>query len=133
MTRNKVAFVPAVLLLCLAACASINPLGYAESAEQKAYALYGTFVVFEEQAAKAYADPVTPVKAKQALSRADRVAKPAVDALMIAAREVIRLRRDYDAGKITKDNFIEAVDRLEALYEQTRPAVEDLVAAVKEN
>jgi hypothetical protein len=76
----------ACVLLALCACAS-NPFKAATNLDQRAFASYGTFVVFEEQAAVVVQDPSIPLNVKQALKAADARAKPTADALLASVKE----------------------------------------------
>lgn len=85
--------VPLAAALLLAACA----VRTAETPAQKAFALYGTFVVAEEAAAALIADPALPAAVRQGIRTADAVAKPLADALMAAAREYARAAAELRA------------------------------------
>jgi hypothetical protein len=119
-----------ILSSIIAGCAS-NPLKEAETAEQKAFAVYGTFVVAEETAAKLVLAPGVPANVKEALRRADREAKPAADALLAAAQEVILVRRELAAGTTTEQKLQIATTNLLMWYESARPKVQALVDVIK--
>jgi len=84
-------------VLALAACAS-NPTSVATDAEQKAFAAYGTFVVFEEAGAKLVSDPTVSATVKSAIVAADAKAKPTADALLKAAQDYIAAQATVKAG-----------------------------------
>lgn len=86
-SRIRALTVACVLALALTACATINPFKAATNLDQRAFASYGTFVVFEEQAAVAVQDPSIPANVKQALKTADARAKPAADALLASVKQ----------------------------------------------
>ena len=87
IARTRFATLACVLtLLALCGCAS-NPFKAAQNLDQRAFAGYGTFVVFEEQAAAVVQDPSIPANVKQALKAADARAKPAADALLASVKE----------------------------------------------
>lgn len=120
-----------VWLACLlAACGSINPLARAETLGQKTYALYGEFVIAEEQAAKLFQDPVVPANIKAALSTADRAAKPAADSLLAAILEVDSVRAQLAAGTTTDEKLTIAVANLNQWYTTARPLILSLKGAV---
>lgn len=91
MRLNKISLCMAYIIMSvsLAACSGINlqinPFGPADSLEQRAFAAYGAFVVAEEQAVILVRDKRIPVSVRKAIQQADRVAKPAADALLQAA------------------------------------------------
>lgn len=113
----------------LSACATIaGPYKAAETAEQKAFALYGTFVVFEERGAAIVTDRRIDLDARRAIQRADARAKPVADSLLDAALEVQSVREQLDAS----DNDLETVTRnLEGWITRFEPLVAELVRAVK--
>lgn len=89
MIRQRVSFAP--LLMGIILCASIagllvhgcasNPVSAAQDPSQRAYAIYGEFVLIEEIGAKLVRDPTVPASWKIAIRRADAKAKPTADAL----------------------------------------------------
>lgn len=115
----------------LGACASLNPVSKANTTEQKAYALYGTFVVFEEQAAKLVSSSEVPENVKQALRDADKTAKPAADALLDGVQQVLTVKRELAAGTSTNEKLTIAVANLATWYASAKPKVESLVNVVK--
>ena len=119
------------VLATLGACASLNPVSKADTAEQKAYALYGTFVVFEEQAAKLVSSSEVPENVKQALRDADKAAKPAADSLLDGVQQVLTVKRELAAGTTTNEKLSIAVANLAGWYASAKPKVESLVSAVK--
>lgn len=129
-TRNRI--LVGALLLSLSACASINPFSPAKSLEQKSYALYGSFVIFEEQGAKLMSAPEVPNGAKRCIQRLDAVAKPAVDKLKIAADSLITVKRALDAGTGDKAKVEIAVKNLSTWYYDATPKVKALISAVSE-
>ena len=124
-------FVALAVLSTMAACASLNPVSKTETTEQKAYALYGTFVIFEEQAAKLVQSPEVPANVKQALRDADKAAKPAADAVLDGVQTVLTVRRQLLAGETTEERLAIAVSNLNLWYSTARPKVEQLVKVVK--
>jgi len=115
----------------LSACGTLNPLSHAQTLQQKAYAQYGVFVVIEEQAAAIVQEPTVPASAKQAVARADAVAKPVADKLLAAILAVDQIREDIRAGRTTEDKLVIATANLQKWYDEVVPLLNDLVAAVK--
>lgn len=68
-------------------CAS-NPVALAQTPLQKAYALYGEFVIVEEQAAALKSAGTLTGKTLLAIQQADARVKPVADSLLVAIREV---------------------------------------------
>lgn len=115
----------------LSACGTLNPLSHAQTIQQKAYAQYGVFVVVEEQAAAIVQEATVPASAKQAVARADAVAKPVADKLLAAILAVDQIRADIAAGKTTEDKLVIATTNLQKWYDEVVPLINDLVSAVK--
>ncbi|MGI9250734.1 MAG: hypothetical protein ACR2PR_06015 [Pseudohongiellaceae bacterium] len=122
------------LTLVLQACATLtNPIETAKTAEQKAFASYGIFVVMEEQAAVLMQNPSIPNDAKIAIQKADALAKPAADSLLNAALEVISVRKQFQAAQTTEEKLQLAIDNLDGWIITARPLINDLVSAVEGN
>lgn len=125
-------FLTAILAtVVLTACQSLNPIAVAETSEQRAYALYGTFVIFEEQAAKIVQAPEVPDAVKRSLRDADAVAKPAVDAMIVLVDDVLKVKAEVQAGTSDTERLRVITAKLESWYFSTKPKVLDLVNAVK--
>ena len=121
--------VAALISVILSGCHS-NPLTVAQTPEEKAYALYGTFVVFEEQAAIVIKQAATPVDAKTAIRKADAAAKPVADALLAAVREYILIKGELAAGTTTNDKLVLATANLNKWVAQATPLIQALVISV---
>jgi hypothetical protein len=80
-----------VTILTLSAC-SVNPVNEADTFEQKSYALYGTYVIYQGKAAELVKDPSVPAEAKRALSRIDALSYPVAESLIEAATVVTDTR-----------------------------------------
>jgi hypothetical protein len=120
------------VVLMASGCASLNPVRAAQSSEQKAYALYGEFVVFEEQAAVLYQSSTASAKVKTALRAADAVAKPLADKLLDAAQSVLAIKLELDAGTTTKDKLLIALQNLDRYITEAGPKIKALGSAFKE-
>jgi len=112
-------------------CATVSPMAPAQTAEQRAFALYGTFVVAEETAADLVQLPGLGAAQKAAIKDADAKAKPVADALMDAAREVFKIRGELEAGATTNDKLAVAVANLERWVGEATPKVQALVDSVR--
>lgn len=128
---NIAAMVLIVATAAMSACGSLNPLARAQTVEQKAYAAYGQFLIVEEQAAAIVQEPSVPASAKQAVARADAVAKPVADKLLAAVLAVGQVRDDLAAGKSTEEKLVIATANLQKWYDEVLPLVRDLASAVK--
>lgn len=119
------------IMLVLQACAASNPLAKAETLEQKAFASYGTFVIFEEQAAKLIASGELSNSTVRAIGRADAAAKPVADSLIEATLEFAAIREEFEAGGVGEDKFIAAMNNLNSWVDRSLPLINNLVSAVK--
>lgn len=128
---NIAAMVLIAATAAMSACGSLNPLARAQTVEQKAYAAYGQFLIVEEQAAALVQEPSVPASAKQAVARADAVAKPVADKLLAAVLAVGQVRDDIAAGKSTEEKLLIATADLQRWYDEVLPLVRDLASAVK--
>lgn len=127
---NYVGLVAVALLL--SACGTLNPLSHAQTAEQKAYALYGEFVVVEEQAAAVVGDSSVPSTFRAAIVNADSAAKPVADSLLDAAVAAKSVRDDLAQGKSTDEKVAIATANLLQWYAALSEKLANLVSAVKE-
>lgn len=125
------AFYLLVIMFALQACTASNPITRAETAEQKAYATYGTFVIFEEQAAKLVSSGQLPRSTVVAIGDADRRAKPIADSLLDATLKFTEIREEYEASGTGETRFIAATKELNGWVEQALPLINNLVAAVR--
>lgn len=129
---NKIAaMVLMVATFALSACGTLNPLSHAQTAEQKAYALYGEFVVVEEQAAAAVQDPAVPSNVRHAIAAADAAAKPVADELLKTAAVVKGIREDLAAGKTTEEKLVVATANLQRWYTELSQQLPRLADAVR--
>ena len=119
------------LLTCVAllsACATIKgPTEAAESAEQRAFALYGTVVVFEEQGAALINDSRVDLSVRRAIQQADRVAKPIADSTLEVALELKQVREELG----DENRLASLTANLESWIARLEPAVASLVSAIR--
>lgn len=127
-----------LMALSLGACSILsqreyNAVSIAETPEQRTYAVYGSFVVAERQAAAIIQTPGVQDKIKVALQKADAVAKPLADKSLEAADAITDIRRALAMGQTTEDKLNIALLDLEQWYTRLVPAVNDLIKFVEEN
>jgi hypothetical protein len=132
MALSKVRSLVVVALVgVLSACAG-SPIKVAQTVEQKAYATYGTFVIFEEQAVKlsAPSSNLAPATKAQIINGVQK-AQPVVDTMLKSLRQAEQARVEFDAQKIDKPAFQVVVDNLGNWVQQATPLVASLVTVVK--
>ncbi len=122
--------VAAPVVLMLPGCKN-TPVQQAETIEQKAYALYGTYVIFQEKASELVQDSTTPENVKQALRDADKVAYPLAESLVDASLEVEAIRQQIATGLTTEAKLTLAISNLSTIYFSAAPKLLAVVAAVK--
>lgn len=110
---------PVLMLLILGACASINPVKQAETLEQKAYAVYGTYVVFAEKAADLAENDALSRSIRLGLVNAEGRASPVIASLLDAVQEMQILN-----NSTTRTS-------LESWIGRALPLINDLVRSVK--
>ena len=132
MQRHRYRYTPAAcfVLLLLLACAS-SPISVAETAEQKAFALYGTFVTFQAAALQVVTDPATPQSVKRKIADAEARAKPVADNMLESARALMVIKAELAAGETTEDKLETATARLGVWVNQMVPLINGLIAALE--
>lgn len=103
-----------------------------ESLEVCASAVYGTFVIFEEFGRSVAEDPKLPNGARQAIIRADEVAKPVADSLLGAFNEYRMIRAQLAVGKTTEEKLLVATSNLNRWITEAAPLIRNLVNAVND-
>jgi uncharacterized protein (UPF0147 family) len=133
--KSKVNQIAAMLTMvaafALTACGTLNPLSHAQTIEQKAYALYGEFVVVEEQAAVAVQDANVPKNVRSSIAAADAAAKPVADELLKSAAAVKGIRDELAAGHSTEEQLVIATASLQRWYNELSQQLPRLAAALK--
>jgi len=119
------------IVLALQACAVTDPIAKAETLEQRAFATYGTFVIFEEQAAKLVSSGELSNSVVRAIGRADERAKPVVDSLIAATVEFSAIKAEYEASGEGEERFIAAMNELNVWVSRAAPLVNNLISAIE--
>lgn len=117
--------------IALAGCQSANPMAAANTNEQRAYAAYGTFVIFQEKAADLAEDSAIPRGVKLRIIQAEERAKPAADSLLDAYTEFLVIRAQFDAGQTTEEKVLIASNNLNDWVTRLLPLINELVRNVK--
>ena len=120
-----------VWVAALQACAFQAPVSVAQTPEQKAYAAYGTFVIFEEKAAELVTGNTLSDDVKLRIIEADEAAKPVADNLLETIEELGRIGDQVAAGETGEEQYLIVVNSLNSWVEQLVPLVNNLIAAVK--
>lgn len=119
-------------LIFLLGCQS-NPVAIAKTPLQSAYAVYGGFVIVEEQAAqlkKSGALASQPVILDEIIA-ADRLAKPSADALLQATLDALAAQHALSAGNGSPEKMQIATDNLTHWVTQAQIDILALTSAVQ--
>lgn len=120
-----------LISLVLQACASINPISQAETVEQRAYAVYGTYVIMQESAAVLVSGGNLPNSAVLAIADADERAQPVLDSLLLTFREYLVVKAEFDAGRAEQGTLLTILENVNSWIERAVPMVNNLTAAVE--
>ena len=118
----------------MAACAtfdSANPFASANSAEQKAFAMYGTFVILQERGADIVKNRSLPLKVRKNVKKANKIAFPVAKKLRAMAVHVIKTRMQLKQGKIHPDFLKQSVIALDELIVKFGPMLTSMKKAVE--
>lgn len=118
-------------LAVLVSCTTTNPIAVATDIEQRAFAMYGSFVIAEEQGAKLATDSRVPLSVRVAIKRADNAAKPAADALLQVLKTYEEVAQSFKIGATTHSTLNTAADNLDAQIKVSQQNVAALVNAMK--
>ncbi len=119
----------------LGGCASVqevNAVAAADTLEQRAFALYGSFVVVEEQAAVLVRDKAVPKSVRKAVQAADAKAKPLADRLRTLAIQLNAARMAYNADPLGENGgrILAVTQAIGATLAAFEPVFRDLKGAV---
>ena len=118
-------------LFALAGCQSANPIGAAETSEQRAYAAYGTFVIAQETAADLVEQQNIPRGVRLRIIQAEERAKPVADSLLDAYTEFLIVKAEFDAGDTSEQRLIVASNNLDGWITQLAPLIAELFRNIK--
>jgi hypothetical protein len=123
-----------LMLACVAALAGCTAqkelLKEAQTPEETVYALYGSFVVYEEVAADLDTNAQTPADVKDTIRKLDATAKPAADSLQDAARSVIKIKAQVAAGGTSGEKLDVVNANLAAWIAEAKPKITAFICAV---
>lgn len=90
--NHRNAWLLLLTMVALAGCKAANPIGAAETSEQRAYAAYGTYVIFAEKAADLAEQPNIPRSVKLRLIEAEERASPIMNTMLDMLAEYERTK-----------------------------------------
>lgn len=125
--------IAALLALVISAC-SITPLDVYEAAEtpsQKAYALYGSFVEYQQTAFNIVSNPQTPIIVVRVIQQAEAVAKPLADTLLVAADAYVVIAAQYvGGGNVTAAEVAATLVQLKDAVAKAGPSITGFIDAI---
>lgn len=131
-----------LITLAITTACTTNPVSEAQTFEQKAYALYGVYVISQGKAAALYADPAMPENVKEALKQGNNATYPVAESLVTAATEVADVRAileqcpaapepDPTCVPTNEQRLANAISNLSTIYFRAQPLILQFIAAVK--
>ena len=120
-----------LLLVFVTACSAINPVGKADTVEQKAYAAYGTYVIFAEKAADLVERPDLSTSVKLKLIEAEERASPIVKQLLGTTQEYAAIQAEVAAGTTSEERLLIVSGQLNNWVNRLLPLIDNLIRTVK--
>ena len=117
-----------MLALAMSGCAA-NPFKAASGPDETAYAVLGSYAIYQRQALKIKADTTLPASLRDSVVKADAVAFPVLKALDTALVDFLNAKAALEAGTSTKEKLAIAAANLKQWTSQGIAAVRDLKAA----
>lgn len=121
----------AFVLLTAFACSTAGPVKEAETVEQHAFALYGTYVIYQQQAAELMGREQVPDSVKRKIQEIDARAHPIARSVSVSAREVLRVRREFEAGRAEEGVLLAALRNAERWTNELRPVLAEFLTAIE--
>lgn len=129
--NRYLSFYVLLLLIGLQGCASVNPIAAAETSEQRAYAAYGTFVIFQEKAVDLVGEESISSDVRLRIIAAEERAKPVADSLLDAYVEFIAVKAEFNAGDTSQERLIAAATSLDDWVTRLAPMVNELIRTLQ--
>lgn len=102
----------------------------AQTPTEDVYALYGSFVVYEEVAADIVTNAQTPANVKETIRKLDLAAKPPADAMQDAARTLISIQAQIAAGGTPTEKLETVNANLADWIKEAKPKITAFICAV---
>lgn len=118
-----------LILLLLAACTS-NPFKTAETPEQTADAVYGSYTIAVEQGAELLKDPAIADDKKRPVAEAMVAAKEPANSFQDALVQYSTVRAQLAAGTTSQERLVIAQQNVDRWLAEAKPLIDKLIAAV---
>ena len=137
MIRSKtewtVRFILAVAITAIGVACAVNPISRAETSEQKVYAVYGTWVIVEEEVANLLTDDsALSDSARLSLANAAERARPVMSSLLDAYNQYEAVRAQFEAQTTTEEKLQLALDDLDSWVVRAQTLVQNFKQAERE-
>ena len=119
------------LTMLMAACLFTHPVTRADTVDQRAYAAYGTYVIFVEKAAHLVERPDIPISMKLQLIEAEERASPVATGLLRTVREYETLRATIVIGVVTEERLVVVSSQLNHWVNRLLPLIDNLIRTVR--
>jgi hypothetical protein len=113
----------------LTACTT-NPFKTAETPEQTADALYGSYAIAEEQGAKLLKDATISDDLKRPVAEAMVAAKEPANSFQDALVQYSTVRAQFAAGNTSQERLVIAQQNVDRWLAEAKPLIDKLIAAV---
>lgn len=107
-----------------------NPFKAAEGADEQAYAVLGSYAIYQRQALKIVQDATLPDGVRRAAAAADAAAYPILKSVDSALVDVLNAKAALDAGSGSKEKVAIATANLQKWTAEGKAAVAAIKAAV---
>lgn len=108
-----------------------NPFKQAVTAEQKAYALYGTYSIFTKKMADLVETGTLPSNVSLGLIEAESRATPVVNKLSEALDQAVEIAAEVAAGRTSQEKYAIAITNLNKWITEADPLIRNVVDAYK--
>ena len=129
--NRYLSFFALLLVVGLQGCASTNPIAAAETSEQRAYAAYGTFVLFQEKAVDLVGEESISSDVRLRIIAAEERAKPVADSLLDAYVEFLAVKAEFNTGDTSQERLIAAATTLDDWITRLAPMVNELIRTLQ--
>lgn len=125
-----------LLAFILSACTS-NPVREAQTLEQRSYAVYGSFVIFKEQAAELKQSGVLDNRSQDFLRALDAKVSPVADSGLSLMTEVSRIRFEIEHAATAEEaqaaekRLAYSILSLDRWLTEATPEIEAFISAVQ--
>jgi hypothetical protein len=118
-----------LLLLMLAACTT-NPFKTAETPEQNADALYGSYAIWAEQGAEFLKDPTVADEVKRPVAEAIVAAQGPTNSFQDALIQLSKVKAELAAGTTSQEKLLIAQQNVDRWFLEAKPLIDKLISAV---